>query len=88
MAFHHSHQQRNHPATTVDSAKNQTPAVTRDLLWLFIEMDDSALKKAVLVTRNQLESALEQEVEVKDLDATTNNFDDMPATPKFQAIIT
>ena len=82
---------RAHPATTADSAKKQTLAVSQDLLQLFIEldeMDDTVLKKAVLVIRNQLleTACLEQVVEVTDVDATTNNFDDIIATPKVPSL--
>ena len=59
--------------------------LTRDLLRLFIELDEldgSPLKKAVPVIRNQPETAREQEVEVIDLDAATNNFDYVTATEK------
>ena len=78
-----------HSATTTDFAKKQRLAVTRDLLQLFIGLDkrdDSVLKKAVSAIRNKLESAREQEVEVIDVDALSNNFNDVTATPKVPSL--
>ena len=93
VVFHQSHQQRNHRPIQLHRQilPKKTRAVrTRDLLQLFIEVDkidDSAVKnKAVSAIRNQLESALEQAVEVIDLDATTNNFDDVTASPKVPSL--
>ena len=88
MVFHQSHQQRNHRPIQQQQqiqSKKQRLAVTRNLLRLFIELDEldgSPLKKAVPVIRNQPETAREQEVEVIDLDAATNNFDYVTATEK------
>ena len=49
-------------------------------------MDGSILKKAISVIKNQLETVREQEVEVIDLDATTNNFEDISSSPKLPSL--
>ena len=69
-----------HPAKVTESAKNQ-----RDLLQqLFIELNgmDGTTLLVVVSSRNQTKSALELAFEVMDMEATTNNFDNVTADPK------
>ena len=71
-------------------ADKQMLAVSRDLLGLFVELDEldgRIVKKVVSVMRNQLETTREQEVEVIDVDAPSTKFDDVTETPKFHHYI-